>query len=146
MKRHSRISNIFAGLLLIFLTQFTLVAQANSDIGGEWRGIFNYNNSSYANRSGLFTLYLNKQDTKISGIVVEPWTFFCPKSSFLIANISGTYNAATKEVSFTKTYDYDGHKVEYSGTLDTSGTSASGKWVIGKSNKNSTGTWTILKE
>ena len=108
-------------------------------ISGTWQGAYHYDDPKRVDEVGNFTMNVSQQGSVISGTISEPNTLGVPGASTLSSTFSGTFDAGTMQINFTKTYDYDHHKVEYQGTVNSSGNEviAAGRWQIG----DYTGSW-----
>jgi hypothetical protein len=128
------------GITLIFVNMSPAFSRDATNIAGKWKGAFYYDDASRQGQVvGSFTMDLKQRGSTIDGNISEPRTDFGPKTDYLTSSFSGTFDAATMTIRFTKTYDYDGHTVEYYGTLNPAGNRASGQWQI----KSYKGIWNM---
>jgi hypothetical protein len=94
-----------------------------------WVGTSAYPSYPQARPSIEWTIAnLIQEGNSIQGKVTEPRTDFGPNQAYLTSSISGSIDGDS--VSFTKTYDYDGHQVIYKGTYDPDEGSIKGRWHI----------------
>jgi hypothetical protein len=115
--------------------------QARADVrapekGSTWPGTLNYSSNDRP-INVRFTMYIaevaataDAHNYNITGTISEPRSDFGPTNqSVLTSTFTGSWNGT--HLSFTKSYDYDGHTVEYTGEYDESSGSVSGVWTIG---------------
>jgi len=90
-------------------------------ISGEWRGTYRYDDRTRVGEVIGFTMTVNQQGSSIFGSIRD--------SEVGTANISGTFNAETMQIYFTKNYGDGKPQVAYNGVV--SGNTAAGQWHIG---------------
>jgi hypothetical protein len=110
---------------------------------GVWDGFYQYDDSRRGYIRGNFTANFKQPSSQsVKGDITEPRTDFGPKNSDTLHSMmeSGSYDSSTRQITFTKVYDYDGHKVEYTGTLVGEDV-VTGRWNIG----TYTGSWRAVR-
>ena len=104
-----------------------------TQVSGTWYGTYSYDDPKRAGEVGKFTMKITQGNSRIYGVISEPNILGVPGKSTLFANFSGTFDAGTMKINFTKTYRYDTHEVSYNGVVNGSGgmQTAAGRWQIG---------------
>jgi hypothetical protein len=102
----------------------------SSSLGGTtWAGSYSYPSLSQGPTVEFTITNLTQVGSRIRGRVSEAHSNFGPNESYLTSTISGTVSGST--VSFTKTYDFDGHQAIYRGNVDLDEGTMAGTWHIG---------------
>jgi hypothetical protein len=125
--------------------QFNLERDANTRSGplsGAWVGSYQYGKET-GQEPVKFTMLLVHDRQGVSGMIKETNTFGHKGEPWLHADIRGTFDPKTNQLTFVKTYDGTGgeiHDVDYVGTISKDAKKLGGTWNI---NDNLTGSFTM---
>lgn len=102
-------------------------------LSGKWSGRFEYPPGPNSYPPVSFDLSVELKNGTFTGRTTEPNTFGDNTTNYLYGDVSGTFNLATGEIFYTKTYDGTGgvnHSVSYRGLLSANKSVIDGRWTL----------------
>ena len=127
------------GLISVFLLFISVVLTPGSfchafDISGDYKGFYQYYDPHRQNMVGHFTISVQQDGNRISGVIKEPRTSFGPQVPFLYSDFEGVIqgNEDIFNIDFVKVYRYKkNHTVHYHGEYKSINGEIQGEWNIG---------------